>query len=153
MLERTPDLIWSLYSHVLTEYRNICATTCGFAYSVTCRNIVTRSFLVLWDTLLSKLPRRYDKRNFFIVLNVVWRRKGTSIVPDNLQDFIDGFRMNKWNYFIGLQNLYLLLAGKSVDLRVSGESDKWREVVYHNVSLSNNNSYKIKLNGFTKGGN
>ena len=57
------------------------------------------------------------------------------------------------NYFIGLQNLYLLLAGNSVNLRVTALSDAWREVVYHNVSISDNDTYKINLSGHTKGGN
>ena len=175
MLKRTLDLIRSIYSHVLTECRSICATTCAlrekcpysklfwfahtfhavrsFAYSVCYMNIVTRSNLVFWDVLVSTLPRCYDKCNFFIVLNVVWRRNGRIQVPDNLQDYIDGFKRNIRNYFIGLQNLYLLLAGNSVNLRVAALSDAWREVVYHNVSISDNDTYKINLSGHTKGGN
>lgn len=88
------------------------------------------------------------------MLNVVWERDGRSNVPDNLQDFIDGFTINKRNYFIGLQNLYSLLAGKRVDLRVNVPGpDGWSDVVYHNVSVNNNDTYNIELSGFTQGGN
>ena len=153
MHEITPHLIWSVYSCVLTEYRNICAETCIFAYLVTYRNILTRSNLVFWAILLSKLARRHDTRNFIVVLNMVWRRSGRSNVPDNLQDFINGYKMHDRNYFIGLQILYLLLAGKSIDLRIYGLRDRWSDVVYHNVSITNNDTYNIKLNGFTQGGN
>ena len=90
-------------------------------------------------------------KNFSIVLNSVWKRKGKANVPDSIQGFIDGYK-DGVNYFIGLQNLYLLLLGKSVNLRVYGFSDVGREVVYHNVSIKDNNTYNIGLDGFTKGG-
>ena len=69
-----------------------------------------------------------------------------------MQGFIDGYATTGWDYFIGLQKLYSLLAGKNVNIRVYGRGDTHNDVVFHNVTIINNSTYNIALDGFTQGG-